>query len=53
MICGTVTCSIGVGSALSASTSTSNPGYAGASTLMNSVASVPGVTPPGGMPRPE
>ena len=32
MICGTVTFSIGVGSALSASTSTSNPGYAGAST---------------------
>ncbi len=32
MICGTVTCAIGAGSALSASTSTSNPGYAGATT---------------------
>ena len=32
MICGTVTCSIGVGSAFSASTSTSKPGYAGANT---------------------
>jgi hypothetical protein len=32
MICGTVTASIGEGSALSASTSTSNPGYAGAMT---------------------
>ena len=32
MIAGTVTCSIGVGSALSASTSTSKPGYAGART---------------------
>ena len=32
MIAGTVTCSIGVGSAFSASTSTSKPGYAGART---------------------
>ena len=33
MICGTVTCSIGVGSALSASTSTSKPGIRRASTV--------------------
>ena len=33
MICGTVTASIGDGSALSASTSTSKPGYAGACTV--------------------
>ena len=32
MISGTVTASIGAGSALSASTSTSKPGYAGART---------------------
>ena len=32
MIAGTVNASIGDGSLLSASTSTSNPGYAGAST---------------------
>ena len=32
MISGTVSFSIGVGSALSAATSTSNPGYAGART---------------------
>ena len=33
MICATVTCSIGVGSAFNASTSTSKPGYAGANTV--------------------
>ncbi len=33
MIAGTVTCSIGAVSSLSASTSTSKPGYAGASTV--------------------
>jgi hypothetical protein len=33
MICGAVIASMGVGSALSASTSTSYPGYVGASTV--------------------